>query len=266
MRSARVNSKMVFEASHGYNYRLGMNRLAELMAEAGINGAELARLVGVQQPQIWRLANYPEGKGSRKMNKEWAEKLAPALGVEPADLLFNGKRSKPKVRRQEGAISSVDDDIRRVNRDVILEADVRSGAGGGGVRSEEHIVFDQHGNTYAAEGIAGEWSLPHPVMSGMLRASPKNILAFEVIGDSMEPRLKPGDRVFVDRRLTYPNPEGIFVLWDGYSIVVKQLQIVRGSDPLKLRVISANPQYEAYEVLADDAKIIGRFVGRFTAD
>jgi phage repressor protein C with HTH and peptisase S24 domain len=100
----------------------------------------------------------------------------------------------------------------------------------------------------------------------MLRATPQNILAFEVIGDSMEPRLKSGDRVFVDRRLTYPNPEGIFVLWDGYSIVVKQLQIIRGTDPLKLRVISANLQYEPYEVLADEVNIVGRFVGRFTTE
>lgn len=149
---------------------------------------------------------------------------------------------------------------------VILEADVRSGAGGGGVRHTEHVVSDGNGNTFTAEGVAGEWSLPQPVMSGMLHASAQNIRVFEVIGDSMEPRLRSGDRVFVDLRLTHPNPEGIFVLWDGYSVVVKQLQIVRGSEPLKLRVISANQQYDAYEVLADDVNIIGRYIGRFTTD
>jgi hypothetical protein len=242
-----------------------MNKLAELMGATGITGAQLARRVGAQQPEIWRLASYPDGKGSRKMTKEWAERLAPALGVDPAELLFEGRKRK-HAGKGPASVSSVDDDIQRGPRDVIIEADVRSGAGGGGVRSEENVVFDRHGNTYAAEGIAGEWSLPQPVMSGMLRAAPQNILAFEVIGDSMEPRLKSGDRVFVDRRLTYPNPEGIFVLWDGYSIVVKQLQIVRGSEPLKLRVISANPQYEAYEVFADEVNIVGRFVGRFTAE
>jgi hypothetical protein len=203
------------------------------------------------------------------MTKEWAERLAPALGVPPSDLLFDGKRTGAggKARRAETAvISSVDEELGRTRRDVILEADVRSGAGGGGIRSEERVVYDHEGNTYAADGIAGEWSLPRPVLTGLLRASPSDILIFEVIGDSMEPRLKQGDRVFVDKRMTFPNPEGIFVFWDGYSVVVKQLQIVRATDPLRLRVISVNPQYDSYEVLADEVNIVGRFIGRFTTD
>jgi phage repressor protein C with HTH and peptisase S24 domain len=163
-------------------------------------------------------------------------------------------------------ISSVDAVLERARPDVIFEADVRGGAGGGGVPATPKEIFDRHGNTYAAEGVAGEWSLPRQVVMGLLRASPKDLLVFEVIGDSMEPRLKESDRVFVDKRMTFPNPEGIFVLWDGYSVVVKQLQIVHGSDPLRLRVLSLNPQYEPYEVLADEVNIIGRYAGRFTTD
>jgi plasmid maintenance system antidote protein VapI len=260
---------MVFEWRGLENYRLGMNRLAELMEEAGITGAELARRVGAQQPEIWRLVNYPGGKNSRKMTKEWAERLAPALGVTPGDLLFNKRKASVATEAKNAPItvvSSVDDELGLSKRDVILEADVRSGAGGGGIRSEERITFDHNGNTYRAEGVAGEWSIPRPVVTGLLRAAPKDILVFEVIGDSMEPRLKQGDRVFVDKRMTFPNPEGIFVLWDGYSVVVKQLQIVHKSDPLKLRVLSLNPQYEPYEVLADEVNIIGRYAGRFTTD
>jgi transcriptional regulator with XRE-family HTH domain len=263
---ARENSKMVFERRRPDNYHLGMNRLAELLQEAGITGAELARRVGVQQPQIWRLINYPAGKNSRKMTKEWAERIAPALGVTPADLLFEPRHSKGADSGKAKVVSSVDDDLKRSKREIIFEADVRGGAGGGGIRSEERVTFDHNGNTYAAEGVAGEWSLPGPVVSGLLRASPKDILVFEVIGDSMEPRLKQGDRVFVDKRMIFPNPEGIFVLWDGYSVVVKQLQIVHKSEPLKLRVLSLNPQYEPYEVLADEVNIIGRYAGRFTTD
>jgi len=82
----------------------------------------------------------------------------------------------------------------------------------------------------------------------------------------MEPRLYEGDRVFIDLRYTVPSPEGIFALWDGYGVVVKRVEIVRGSDPLRVRIISANASYTPYEVALDDIKIIGRYAGRFTAN
>jgi phage repressor protein C with HTH and peptisase S24 domain len=161
------------------------------------------------------------------------------------------------------AESSVDSEIGRATGSDILEIDVRAGAGGGGQRRDAY-VSDGRGNVYAAEHIRDHWSLPDRVVREMLHSAPRHTRAFEVIGDSMEPRLHSGDRVFVDTRDTLPNPEGIFVLWDGYSLVVKRIQIVRGSEPLRLRVISANPDYPPYEAAIDEVKIIGRYAGRFT--
>ena len=171
----------------------------------------------------------------------------------------NEKNTKP-VRK---IVSSIDSDLGIVRQNAIIEADVRAGAGGGGL-AKEAFIFDKNGSSYAANDIAGEWSLPPAVMREMLHASPNHIQVFEVIGDSMEPRLNEGDRVFVDIRYKVPNPEGIFVLWDGHSIVVKRLQIIRGTEPLRVRVISANPQYEPYEVLAEEINVVGRYAGRFT--
>ncbi len=148
---------------------------------------------------------------------------------------------------------------------TIFEIDVRAGAGGGGVPVEA-FVHDDDGNSYAAEGVRAEWSLPDAVMREQLRAAPKNIRVFEVIGNSMEPRLCEGDRVFIDLRYSVPSPEGIFALWDGYGLVIKRLQIVMGSEPVRLRIISANASYAAYETALDDVKIIGRFAGRFTVN
>ena len=48
---------------------------------------------------------------------------------------------------------------------TIFEADVRAGAGGGGVPVEA-FVHDERGNVYSAEGIAAEWSLPQTIMQG----------------------------------------------------------------------------------------------------
>ena len=141
----------------------------------------------------------------------------------------------------------------------------RNGGKLGGVPVEDY-VHDDRGNVYAAEGIAAEWTLPPAILQGVLRASPRHVRVFEVIGDSMEPRLYEGDRVFIDLRYTIPSPEGIFALWDGYGLVIKRLQIVAGSDPMRIRVISANSSYAPYEAGADDIKIIGRFAGRFTVN
>jgi plasmid maintenance system antidote protein VapI len=135
---------MVFDGTPSSVYRLGMNKLSELMEAKGVSATELARRVGAQQPEIWRLANYPTAKNSRKMTPEWAERLAPELGVDPAELLFSGKKSKAaNARRGSSPVSSVDSDLSGDTRGVILEADVRSGAGGGGVRSEERVVSDR---------------------------------------------------------------------------------------------------------------------------
>lgn len=166
-------------------------------------------------------------------------------------------------------VSAVDGDIGRTSADAILEIDVRAGAGGGCVPVESYVT-DGDGNAYAAEGVRDEWRLPATIMRELLHAAPQHIRAFEVIGDSMvspdsrQFSLYPGDRVFVDTRDTRAHPEGVFVLWDGFGVVVKRLQLVRGADPARVKIISANPQYEAYEATVEEIRIIGRYAGRFT--
>ena len=70
----------------------------------------------------------------------------------------------------------------------------------------------------------------------------------------MEPRLFEGDRVFIDLRYTIPSPEGIFALWDGYGLVIKRLQIVMGSEPMRVRIISANASMRPMRPALDDVR------------
>lgn len=212
--------------------------------------------VSVQAVSQWE-------NGKTRPTPDKFELMHKEFGADLSRLIPDGT---PECQNVETLVSSIDGQIGRPRPDEIVEAEVRSGAGGGGLRDYDLVVYDHNGNTYAAESVAGLWRIPEAVTSGLLHATPTNLLCFEVIGDSMEPRLHSGDRVFVDTRDRFPNPEGIFVLWDGYSTVVKRVQIVRGSDPVKLKIISANEQYDPYEILADDAKIIGRFAGRFTVE
>jgi transcriptional regulator with XRE-family HTH domain len=53
------------------------NRLDELMLRARISGPRLAELVGTSKQQLHKLRH-----GNRKMTREWAERIAPHLGVD----------------------------------------------------------------------------------------------------------------------------------------------------------------------------------------
>lgn len=58
------------------------NRIQELIDAAGINQAELARRANVTVSALNKVI-----KGTRGLDQEWMRRLAPHLGVSPADLL-----------------------------------------------------------------------------------------------------------------------------------------------------------------------------------
>lgn len=70
--------------------------------------------------------------------------------------------------------------------------------------------------------------------------------------------MRDGDRVVVDTASRTPTTGEMFVLWDGTGLVVKR---VAGLSPDgMLTLLSANPEYPAYECRADEAHITGRVV------
>jgi len=124
--------------------------------------------------------------------------------------------------------------------------EIRPGMGGGG---------------YAEEDLMGPPALfPDRLVVHELRGKPLDFLAMEVEGQSMEPVLMSGDQVLIDRRKINPSQPGIFCLWDGCGLVVKWVERMHDSDPPKLRVMSENKRFSDYEVLAEEARIIGRVV------
>jgi transcriptional regulator with XRE-family HTH domain len=57
----------------------------------GLSLAKLGRMAGTSPQQIDRLEKEDGSKQGRKLTKEWAERLAPHLGVAPAYLIFGEK-------------------------------------------------------------------------------------------------------------------------------------------------------------------------------
>lgn len=208
--------------------------------------AALSRKVGRGKDYLRDYLSVDEEGRARKRS------MSASTWAQIEEIIESGRKSTPVEK------------LRATHPSAILEVDVRAGAGGGGV-PVEYWETDSSGNNIPVEGIRSEWHLPAEITGQLLKAQPQHLRIFEVMGDSMEPRLHEGDRVFIDTRYRFPSPEGIFALWDGYGVVIKRLEIVRGSDPLRYRIISANDSYTTYEATEDEARIIGRYAGRFTA-
>jgi hypothetical protein len=132
----------------------------------------------------------------------------------------------------------------------IKEMDVRAGAGNPQLLEAED------------DGTIAEWAIPQLVLKNRTQAPAQQIRVITVSGDSMEPDLQSGQRVFVDLTDRLPSPPGIFVLWDGFGITIKQLEVIPYSDPPMVRIKSRNPHYETIEVAAQEVTIHGRVIGK----
>lgn len=85
---------------------------------------------------------------------------------------------------------------------------------------------------------------------------PAMLSAIAVAGDSMEPLLRDGDEILVDRT---PRPlrDGVHVVRVGETLLVKRVQT---GIPGRLVLESANPAYRPIELDPGEVEVIGRVV------
>ena len=112
------------------------------------------------------------------------------------------------------------------------------------------------GEEYATE--KARWYLPEGMIRHEGDAEPGNLRVLRARGDSMEPLVSDGDRLLVDVTRRAPGTGETAVLWDGTGLVVKRVEVLPNAEPPRLRLISANPAYELYTCLAQDAHIVGK--------
>ena len=88
----------------------------------------------------------------------------------------------------------------------------------------------------------------------------KNLRAIQVDGYSMAPMLMPDSWVIfeIDRQF---EGDGLYIINWRNVLMVKKIQLDMGSG--KLRIVSANPDYDSYDVDPDDQsvfKIVGKVI------
>lgn len=129
---------------------------------------------------------------------------------------------------------------------LVPRYDVQASMGNGAVVHSEQIVDHL---AFREEWVRTE-----------LRTNPKNLVLISAIGDSMEPTLRPGDLLLIDRCSSGVKQDAIYAFSTDGELRVKRMQLMPGG---RLVVKSDNPQYDTYNLTpaeATELKIIGRVI------
>jgi SOS-response transcriptional repressor LexA len=183
--------------------------------------------------------------GERKvLNKD----VAKALGITPENLSVLKKRNKIPYEeiayfcaKRKISINWLlfDQDIDTIEKEtekfstIRYFKDINASAGGGAVNFDENYEI-----LYIDKKIID-----------------KNLDAINVIGDSMEPTIKDGSIIFIDRNDKNIQNGGIFVISTTAGVFVKRVNLKSSGE---LELISDNPLYPNESV--KDAEIIGKVV------
>ena len=188
------------------------------------------------------LHQYLERGVPKTLGHADAESLARLLGCKASELRHaRAPKRRPQKRRRRTAPPAGAPLV------AIPEMAVEAAAGAGALNEE-----------FAAE--KARWYLPEGMIRHEGDADPGSLRVLRARGDSMEPLVSDGDRLLVDLARRTPDTGEMAVLWDGSGLVVKRVEVMPHEEPPRLRLHSANPEYEPYTCLAEEAHVVGKVV------
>ena len=202
-------------------------RLLQLAEQRGVSLAALSTLIGRNATYLQQFVR----KGSPlKLDEGDRRTLASYFGVDESELGAPGEISPA---RAEGGRRSDFVDIPRLP--------LGASAGPGAFAAEEVPVGTFRFSTRWLRGQGFD---------------PAMLSAIEVTGDSMEPLLRDGDEILVDRT---PRPlrDGVHVLRIGDALMVKRVQ---SGVPGRIVLESENPAYRPIELPPEEVQVVGRVV------
>ncbi|MEP3421926.1 MAG: S24 family peptidase [Erythrobacter sp.] len=217
--------------SYGHSDQV-RQRLLELSQERGASLASLSELLGRNTSYLQQFIR----KGSpRKLEEGDRKTLARFFGIGEEELgaplgLSEEKSSNP-VAKPANQSDWID----------VARLDIGASAGPGAVPAKE-APFDSF-------KFSRRW-LAEQGLSGA------QLSAITVEGDSMDPVLRDGDEILVDRR-PQPFRDGVHVVRLGDTLMVKR---VAQAGAGRFSLLSQNLAYPPVDVSADEIEMIGRVV------
>lgn len=236
--------------SHALGMEKGIgSRLKELRTDAGLSVREVAREMDIPNSTY---SSYEDKFKKPFLPMEFAKRLAEVLerrGVKRNDVMaLAGVQDAPNAGMAEASRLFVHG-AGEPRMAAVEELDVSASAGEGA-------------NVEGAE-VVRTWLMPRDVVSIATESAIDGVKIVRVKGDSMVPTYNALDRILVDTGDTLPSPGGVFIVWDGLGLVVKRVQVVAHSDPVRVRITSDNAKYDPYERMLGEAYIQGRVIGKW---
>jgi phage repressor protein C with HTH and peptisase S24 domain len=202
-------------------------RLLQLADDRRVSLSRLSRLIGRNSTYLQQFVR----KGSpRKLEESDRRTLARFFDVDEAELGAPGENSYAKANatsRGEWV------DVPRLG--------LGASAGPGALSPDEQPI--------GAFRFSARWLRDQGL-------DPATLSAIAVAGDSMEPTLRDGDEILVDRQ-SLPLRDGIHVVRVDDAVLVKRLDT---GFPGRIVLISDNPAYRPVELGSGDVEIVGRVV------
>jgi phage repressor protein C with HTH and peptisase S24 domain len=242
-------------------------RITWALQRAGKNASDLARALRISRNAVSQWKNDKNGPSQDSVSS-----AAKFLRIN-AHWLSTGEGS-PDL---PGLVGSFDPDVderrgkgttgrgrHKLTPGSIAEIEVRAGMGGGGFAAISEVNDHGEAESYAADRVKAEWIMPPDFVRNELGVSFGQAEIVMADGDSMEPDIRSGDRLVIDRRKKNVHQGGIFAVRDGDELIIKQVQLVRPlTDPPRIKCTSRNPSYEPFELTLDgSAEVVGRVAGR----
>lgn len=228
------------------------DRIRRRLRQLQIGPVEAATKVGLERSYISDFVREPPKKNSIK--REHYVKIAVALDWTVEQLLGERHNALRATQSTEPPSSNVE----------VPEYDIRAGASyGGGLASEETV---DEGGDRTSEVLRASWGIPGPFLRQELGIQPGRVHILPVRGDSMMDALYDGDRAIIDLDDTDFSQGGIFALVDDSgSVIIKQVEPVRGAERRTIRCKSRNTHYETFELhLIEPVRIVGRVACKIT--
>ena len=202
-------------------------KLLDLAEERGVSLARLSDLIGRNASYLQQFVR----KGSpRKLEETDRRTLALFFGIDELQLGAPEEKSSNRAGK-----------VPRGDWFDVPRLALGASAGPGALAGEEQAI--------GAFRFAARW----------LRAQgldPAQLSAIAVAGDSMEPTLRDGDEILVDRSPRALR-DGIHVVRVEDAVLVKRLDMAR---PGTIALVSDNPAYRPLELAPGEVEVIGRVV------
>lgn len=208
------------------------DRLLELAREQGASLTRLSEMIGRNPTYLQQFIR----KGSpRRLEERDRAALADFFGISEIELGADSVVSEEKsyIARGKSPVDAGWFDVPRL---------ALSASAGPGTAIDDETPFD-------AFRFSRRWLREQGLDGSYLSA-------IAVEGDSMEPLLRAGDEVLVDRR-PQPFRDGIHVVRMEETLLVKRVASHGGR---RFSLLSQNLAYPPIDVSADDIEIVGRVV------